>query len=66
MITPEQQRDIDLSEIKIKVIDNAILVRLGPAWLSFATWDEASANVGERIATVYKERAARKTQEARG
>ena len=62
-LTPEQQRDLDLSEIKIRVIENAILVKSGTGWLSFQNWSGnggASAHISHRIAKVYSERAARK------
>lgn len=58
-LTPEQQRDQDMSEIKIRVIQNAILVKLGTAWLSFPEWTGkagASAHIEYRIQALYKER----------
>lgn len=48
-LTPEQQRAKDLSEIKISVIDNAILVKSWPRTLSFENWEAASVAIGERI-----------------
>lgn len=56
-LTPEQQRDLDLSEIKIRVIDNAILIKVGVGWLSFKDWPEASKHISHRIQTLYKIRA---------
>lgn len=61
-LTPEQQRDIDLSEIKIRVIENAILVKLGTGWLSFGSWNGkggASDHISHRIGLLYKERVTR-------
>lgn len=48
-LTPEQQRDLDLSEIKVRVIDNAILVKLGTGWLSFGLDFTARGGAGEHI-----------------
>lgn len=58
-LSSEQQRDLDLSEIKIRVIENAILVKLGTAWLSFGSWTGkggASEHIGYRLQTLYKKR----------
>ncbi len=58
-LTPEQQRDLDLSEIKVRVIENAILIKLGTGWLSFGSWTGkggASEHIDHRIKALFKKR----------
>ena len=55
-MTPEQQRAVDQAEIKVRIIDNGLLVRAGRGWLFFKTWEEASAEVGKWLKVVESKR----------
>lgn len=48
----EVQAEQDKAEIKVKVINNGILVKAGEGWFTFKTWDEASIHIGHRITAV--------------
>ena len=49
-MTPERQRAADQSEIKVKRINNGLLVRgLGDGWLYFKSWEEASPEIGKKL-----------------
>ena len=63
-----QQSAHDRAEIKIKLIENGVLVKGGIEWFSFKTWDEASKHIGARLEKLKKTRAdqAKKMQEAHG
>lgn len=52
-----QQRTADKAEIKVKLIENGILVGAGPdGWFSFPTWAKASEHIGLRLDRLAKER----------
>lgn len=51
-----QQSASDKAEIKIKLIDNGLLVKTGQSWLAFTSWTEASAFVNARIVALKKKR----------
>lgn len=53
-----QQSQSDRAEIKIKLLDNGLLIKTGPSWLAFPTWKEASEFVGARIKALEKKRLA--------
>lgn len=53
---PVEQSAEARAEIKVKLIENAILVKAGPGWLSFETWDKASSHIGARLEKLKKER----------
>lgn len=57
----QQQRDVDRATIKVKLIENSILVGCGPeGWFSFLKWDGkggASEHIAARLERLVKERA---------
>lgn len=55
-MTPEQQKAHDQAEIKVKLIDNGVLVKIGPGWFAFDSWVRASECIGRRIETLLHER----------
>lgn len=55
-LNPEEQSANDRSEIKIKVIENGILIRTGSAWLAYDSWARASSAIGHRIEQIKKAR----------
>ena len=60
MASPAEQRYIDQSEIKIKLIRNGVLVKTRKGWFSFPNWNEASIFIGTVVAELSAEDAARK------
>lgn len=60
MSQPEKQRTVDKAEIKIRLIENGILVGAGPdGWFSFTKWEGqhgASEHIGARLERIAKER----------
>lgn len=48
-MSAEEQSAQDRAEIKVKLIENGVLVKVGPEWFSFKTWDEASSHIGGRL-----------------
>ena len=53
----EQQRQEDRAEIKIKLIENAIIVKDGQGgWRSFPTWAAASFHINSRIKALMTKR----------
>lgn len=55
-MTPQEQRHTDQAEIKVKLIENGVLVRCGDGWFSFDTWEKASAHIAERLKALEKKR----------
>jgi prefoldin subunit 5 len=51
-----QQAAMDTAEIKVKVIENGILVKIGPGWYTFKHWQEASTYIDHRINKLLEER----------
>lgn len=46
----QQQSAADGNELRIKLIENAIIVKAGPAgWFAFDDWPKASAHIAARI-----------------
>jgi len=52
---PKEQSVADRAEIKVKLIDNGILVKQGPSWRTFNNWFDASIHIGARIEKLKKE-----------
>lgn len=53
---PQEQSAEARAEIKVKLIENGVLIKLGPGWLAFPTWPEASAHIAARIEKLKRER----------
>lgn len=53
----KEQSAHDKAQIVVKLIENGVLVKTGPAWFSFATWPEAAEHIGQRLKTLQGERA---------
>lgn len=53
---PQEQSASDRAEIKIKLIENGVLVKIGPEWFSFKTWEEASVHIDARLEKLAKVR----------
>ncbi len=51
-----QQRNADRAEIKIRLIENGILVGAGQGWFTFQTWERASEHIALRLERLEKER----------
>lgn len=58
-MTPAEQAEQARAEIKIRVIDNAVLVGTAGRWLAFGTWDEASKMIGARVKDLFSKRVQR-------
>lgn len=56
-IAREHQSADDRAEIKVKVIENGVLVKTGEGWFSFPDWDSAAPYIGRRIEALRKKRA---------
>lgn len=51
-----RQSEFDRAEIKVKLIDNGVLVKTGNSWLAFDQWERAAVFIGERLKTLDKKR----------
>lgn len=54
--TPEQHRKEEADLIKVRLVENAILVRAGAGWFSFQTWTEASKHIEARLNALKEQR----------
>ena len=54
---PKEQSAFDKATIKVRLIENAILVTCGEGWLSFETWERASQHIAARVAALKAKRA---------
>ncbi len=51
------QSEVEKATIKVKLIENSILVGCGPdGWFSFATWEKASEHIGIRLERLKSDR----------
>lgn len=53
---PKEQSVMDKTTIKVRVIENAVMVSAGDGWFSYPTWDKASEHIGIRIERLKAER----------
>lgn len=61
--TPRQQSEYDNAVIKVKLIENAVLVGAGTGWFSFPDWEKASHHVGARLKILQEQRIQNRAQE---
>jgi len=54
----KKQSEEDRAIIRVKLIENAVLVGAGAGWHSFADWPDASSYIERRIASLKEKRAA--------
>ena len=52
----EKQSAMDRAEIKVKLLENGVLVKTGQGWFSFKTWSEASFHINSRIKALLSKR----------
>ncbi len=52
--------------ISVRLIENGLLVKTGPGWLFFLTWEKASEHIEKRLQALEKERELARAASARG
>lgn len=57
MIPQDEQREQERAQIKIRLIENAVLVSGGQhGWFSFPTWAAAASHIEARLQALKKKR----------
>lgn len=51
-----RQSALDRATVKVRLIENGVLVSGGEGWFTFATWAKASEHIGLRLERLAKER----------
>lgn len=57
----ETTQQSDQAEIKIRLAENGLMVRIGKGWLVFPTWAEASTHIEARLKALKEKREESKT-----
>lgn len=48
-LTPQEQSNMDRTQIAVRLIENGILIRVGIGWVYFLDWEKASTHIAARL-----------------